>query len=182
MASKKTSIHQRDDESSYNKWDEASSDTEEENYESMIENNSLKTASSRMAKSKKGTTTNSATGAKRSTRKNSSPKIDLSNRSSLTSNRSARDSGGGAPVRTTTKSKKKSKSKLKEEVDLTSLINNDYHYELNECDHKFLDFLFAKLPEMIIIWDRIGFNEVTKLQRLDKFYTQLMVGTFFLSS
>lgn len=181
MASKKTSIHQRDDESSYNKWDEASSDTEEENYESMIENNSLKTASSRMAKSKKGATTSSATGAKRSTRKNSSPKIDLSNRSSLTSNRSARDSGG-APVRTTTKSKKKSKSKLKEEVDLTSLINNDYHYELNECDHKFLDFLFAKLPEMIIIWDRIGFNEVTKLQRLDKFYTQLMVGTFFLSS
>ena len=57
--------------------------------------------------------------------------------------------------------------------DLRKIIKDAFGYTLKDMDVKYVEDLYHQLPILIDAWDRIGFNEVTKNERLEKFYNKL---------
>ena len=57
--------------------------------------------------------------------------------------------------------------------DLRKLIKDTFDYSLKDTDIRFVEELYRQLPILIGAWDRIGFNETTKNERLEKFYDNI---------
>ena len=57
--------------------------------------------------------------------------------------------------------------------DLRKLTKDAFDYSLKDTDIRFVEELYRQLPILIGTWDRIGFNETTKNERLEKFYDNI---------
>jgi hypothetical protein len=58
--------------------------------------------------------------------------------------------------------------------DLRKLFKESFDYLLQDPDLVFIETLFRQLPHVLSTWDRIGFNELSKRDRIVTFYDKMI--------